>query len=97
MSLEPVIGIVFGVPAIGFAIRLVVKPIVDGYVRARELRAGAAAGVIAAPDPAQAQRILQLEAELASLREEVARLSAVESFYAQLQAPPGSPPAPPRS
>lgn len=40
-------------------------------------------------------RVPQLQAEMDELRQQVDRLSAAESFYAQLQAP--KPPAPPAS
>jgi hypothetical protein len=89
MSLEPVIGIVFGVPAIAFSLRALLKPFIDAWVHTRQLKAGGGAAPL--PDPAQAQRILQLEVEMTALRDEVARLSAVESFYAQLGAPKPGP------
>ncbi len=88
---DAVAGIALGVPAIGFAVRMVIHSITDGIARIR------AAGhpPVSPADPAQGQRITQLEAEVASLHDELGRLSAVESFYAQLQGPrpPGAPPA----
>ncbi len=82
---DAVVGIALGVPAIGFAVRMVIHSIADGIARIR------AAGHPPVPpsDPAQAPRLAQLEAEVASLHDELGRLSAVESFYAQLQGPRG--------
>lgn len=40
-------------------------------------------------------RVPRLQAEMDELRQQVERLSAAESFYAQLQAPAPSPPRPP--
>ncbi len=78
-----VIGVVLGITAIGFAGRMIIRAIADGIARIR------AAGYppLQPADPAQGQRLAQLEAEVATLHDEVARLSAVESFYAQLQGP----------
>ncbi len=78
-----VAAFVLGIPAGGFAVRMVIRSITDGIARIR------AAGhpPVQPADPAQGQRLAQLEAEVASLHDEVGRLSAVESFYAQLQAP----------
>ncbi len=82
----PIIAVVLGVPAIGFAARMVIHAVADGIARVRT--AGQPVPLPADPDRGvQAQRMAQLEAEVASLREEVGRLSSVESFYAQLQAP----------
>jgi len=89
----PVVGIVVGIPAIGFAIRMVVRSIADGIVRIK----GGSRPPLAAPDPAQTRRIAQLEAELASLHDEVGRLTAVERFYAQLKPGGGASESPPRS
>ncbi len=91
-----VLGIVLGITAIGFAGRMIIRAVADGIARIKT----ASHPPVAAVDPAQGQRIAQLEAEVASLHDEVGRLSAVESFYAQLQAPraPGEPlprPGPP--
>lgn len=88
-----IIGVVLGVPAMGFAVRLVVKPIADAYVRSRELKAGVRADLQPAQD--QAQRVAQLEAELAAVKDQLERHSAVESFYAQLKAPGGGEAPPP--
>lgn len=79
----PVVGIVFGIPAIGFAARMIIRALADGIARVK----AASHPSVVAPDPTQGQRIAQLEAEVSSLRDEVGRLSAVESFYAQLQGP----------
>jgi hypothetical protein len=45
------------------------------------------------PQPALLQdpRVPQLQAEVDELRQQVERLAAAESFYAQLQAPPPKP------
>lgn len=85
MHWEPIVGVAVGFPALGFAIRMVVRSIADGIARVKS----ASHPPIPAGDSAQGERIAQLEAEVASLRDEVGRLSAVESFYAQLQAPRG--------
>ena len=85
MDPGPIIGIVLGVPAIGFAARMVIRATADGIARVK----AASHPPVQPPDPGQAQRIAQLEAEVAALHDEVGRLSAVESFYAQLQAPRG--------
>lgn len=95
MSLEPAIAIAIGLPAIAFSARLVIKPIIQGWVRTRELNAGVG------QDPAREQlrdeRVLQLEAEVSSLRQELERLNAVEGFYKELRSPetPGGGPIPP--
>lgn len=88
--------IVFGVPAVAVAARIAARPILEGLARLREA-SGSHPATPAAPDP----RVELLQAEMTALRERVERLSAVEEFYARLQAPsgpgaqPGSPPAPP--
>ncbi len=81
----PVVAIAVGFPAFGLAVRMVIRSITDGIARVKS----ASHPPLPPADPAQGQRIAQLESEVASLREEVGRLSAVESFYAQLQAPRG--------
>ncbi len=78
-----VIGVVLGITAIGFAGRMIIRSLADGIARVKT----AGHTPLPAPDPAQGQRMAQLEAEVASLRDEVGRLSAVEDFYAKLQAP----------
>ncbi len=85
-NIIPIVAIVFGLPSIALAARWVMKPIIDAYVRGRELKARALAdpGQLAA----QERRIAELEGELGAMRQELDRLSAVESFYAQLQARP---------
>jgi hypothetical protein len=80
-----VLGIVFGLPAFGFAVRLVVKPIADAYVRSRELKAGVRDDARIVHE--QAARMAQLEAELAAVKDQLERHSAVESFYEQLKTP----------
>ncbi len=80
---EPVVGVVLGIPAIAFAVRMVIRSIADGLVRIK----GGASAPLEATVRAQERRLAQLEAEIAALREDVVRLSAVERFYAQLQAP----------
>lgn len=82
---EPVAAIVLGIPALAFSIRVVTKPLIDGWVRTRELKAGARAEP--ARDPDRDERVLQLEAEVSSLRQELERLNAVEGFYKELRAP----------
>ncbi len=94
----PVIGIVLGIPAVGFAARMVIRAVADGIARVKT--AGQPPVLSADPDRGeQTQRIAQLEAELSALRDEMGRLASVEQFYAQLQAPPSSgaraPEAPP--
>ncbi len=94
---EPVVGVVLGLPAIAFGIRMITKPFIDGWVRTRELKAGARSALPAEPE--REQRIHELEAEVASLRQELERMGAVESFYKQLSnqaaggalAPPSEP------
>lgn len=78
----PVVGVVFGIPAIGFAGRMVIRAIADGIVR---IRAAGRAPV----DASLGERMGRIEAELASLRDGIGHLSAVESFYTQLQTPAG--------
>ncbi len=88
-NLIPIFGIVFGMPSIALAIRWVMKPVMDAHMRSQELKARAAASP--ALQAEQERRIADLEAELATVKHELERLSAVESFYAQLGAgpPPG--------
>ncbi len=78
-----VIGVVLGITALGFAARMVIRAAADGIARVK------AAGhpPVQPSDPAQAQRMAQMEAEIAALKDELGRLSAVEDFYAKLQAP----------
>ncbi len=85
---EPIVGVAVGFPAIGFAIRMVIRSLADGIARVKS----ASHPPLAPADPAQGRRIAELESEVASLRDEVGRLTAVESFYAQLQAPRGGAP-----
>jgi hypothetical protein len=89
-NVVPLVGIIIGIPALAFSARAVLKTVLDAWVHTRELKAGV--GAAPPPDPAQAQRFQQLEAEVTALREEVTRLSAVESFYAQLGSGAGRPP-----
>ncbi len=88
---EPVVAIVLGIPAFAFGVRVMTKPFIDGWVRSRELKAGARAGAVPAavppPEPQRDERIHQLEAEVASLRQELERMGAVESFYKELRNP----------
>jgi hypothetical protein len=46
------------------------------------------------PTPVADPRVPMLEAEVEELRTQVERLSAAQSFYAQLNAPAASPPPP---
>ena len=87
-NLVPVVGVIGFVTAMAIGARAVMKPLIEAFLRARELKAGA--GGNPARLDAQDRRINELEGELASMRQELDRLSAVESFYAQLQ---GSAPA----
>ncbi len=80
---EAVVGVVAVVAAFGLVGSMVIKTVVGGLVRIKAASAPSAASV----PPAQEERLAQMEAEIAALRDEVGRLSAVESFYAQLQAP----------
>ena len=80
--------IVLGVPATAIAIRIAARPLLEGLARLRE---ASHPHLAPAPDP----RVEALQAELSSLRDRVDRLSAVEEFYAQLQAPGGAAPATP--
>ncbi len=75
-----VAGVVLTVCAMGGAAVMVVNAVARNLLR---IKAAAAAPLQAS----QEQRMAQMEAEIASLKEEVGRLSAVENFYAQLQAP----------
>ncbi len=89
--------IVFGVPAVAISVRIAARPLLEGLAHLRQ--AGHPVPSAPGPDP----RIDALQGEMAALRERVDRLSAVEEFYAQLQAPtaadapaPPPPPALPR-
>ncbi len=87
--------IVFGVPAVAISVRIAARPLLEGLAHLRQAGHPVAPG--AAPDP----RVDALQAEMSTLRERVDRLSAVEEFYAQLQAPgarpaSASPPSLPR-
>ena len=89
MDWEPVLGVVLGLPALAISVRLVTKPLIDGWVRTRELKAGVRRDP--AGDQQRDERVLQLEAEVSSLRQELERLNAVEGFYKELRAPaPGA-------
>jgi hypothetical protein len=71
--------LVFGVPAVAIAARLAIRPIVDAIVRLRE---------ISGPNPAlHDPRVAALEAEVNRLSQEVERLSEVDTFNRQLNAP----------
>lgn len=78
-----VLGVVATVATIGIVARSVINAVAQNLLRIKASSAGAPPAVPAG----QEQRMAQMEAEIASLREEVSRLSAVETFYAQLQAP----------
>ncbi len=77
---EAVVGVVAVVAAMGLVGRMLINTVAHNLLRIK------AASTPAVP-AGQEQRLAQMEAEIASLKEEVSRLSAVESFYAQLQAP----------
>ena len=68
--------IVFGAPALALAARLTIRPLLEAIDRFRE---GVAVSS-RAPDP----RVDVLEAKVASLTEEVKRLSEAEAFHRQL-------------
>ncbi len=86
--LIPLTAIIFGIPAIALGARMVIKPVLDTWVKTREAKLPAP--VDAARERARDQRMAEIESELAALRDEVERLSAVESFYKQLKAPSGA-------
>ncbi len=88
MDPGPIIGIVLGIPALAFSIRLVTKPFIDGWVRARELKAGAPPTVSPAFEPQRDERIHQLEAEVASLRQARDALGGGEADTAPLDEGP---------
>ena len=71
--------VVFGVPALALAARLVIRPMLDAIDRFRETTVSARQ-----PDP----RIAEMEAELSRLSVEVQRLSESEAFHRQLLAAP---------
>ena len=71
--------VVFGVPALALAARLVIRPMLDAIISLRETAAARAM----APDP----RLAELEAELSRLSLEVERLSEAEAFHRQLNQP----------
>ena len=58
------------------------------------LRKGRPVPQVAAPVPDE--QVARLQAEIDELRTQVERLSAAESFYAQLQRPAAAPPEPAR-
>jgi len=65
-----------------------------GLTVSRLRRGRAAAQLPAAPVPDE--QVARLQAEIDELRTQVERLSAAESFYAQLQRPAAAPPEPAR-
>lgn len=86
--LIPLTAIIFGIPAIALGARMIMKPLLDTWVRTREAKMATLTDP--AREEARDRRIIEIEGELAALRQEVERLTAVESFYKQLQAPAGS-------
>ncbi len=80
----PVVGVVLAISTLGLTARMVINTVAHNILR---IKAASAAPLPAA----QEERIARMEAELSSLKEEMARLSAVENFYTQLQAPPAPP------
>jgi ubiquinone biosynthesis protein UbiJ len=72
------------VPALGITARFALKPVVDAVVRLREAMAEQDSTALAR---ALAAELAELRAETATLRDEVARLSTIESFHRQLQQP----------
>ncbi|HEY0672883.1 MAG TPA: hypothetical protein VGD27_11475 [Longimicrobiales bacterium] len=74
--------IVFGVPALAIAARLVIRPVIEAILRLRESYGSSGAQ---ASDP----RITALEAQVSRLAIEVQRLTESEAFNRELlQAPP---------
>jgi hypothetical protein len=74
------------------AVSMVVRAFRGGGGRWRHREFGPQAPVLL-EDP----RVPRLQAEVDDLRQQVERLAAAESFYAQLQAPAPRPPAPPQA
>ncbi len=85
-NIIPIVGIVFGMPSIALAIRWVMKPVMDAHMRSQELKAHAGANPVLLAE--QGRRLADVEAELEAVKQELERLRAVESFYAQLGAGP---------
>ncbi len=79
-----VAGVILTVCAMGCAGVMVINAVARNLLR---IKAASAPPLSAA----QEQRMAQMETEIATLKDEVSRLSAVESFYAQLQAPAAAP------
>jgi hypothetical protein len=71
--------IVFGVPALALAARLVSKPILDAIERFRE-------GVTVSAHPLTDPRIEALEADVARLTDQVHQLTQSETFHRELMA-----------
>jgi hypothetical protein len=74
--------IVFGVPALALAARLVIRPMLDAIDRFGQ-------GVAVKSQPPDS-RIEALEAEVSRLSAEVLRLSESEAFHRQLLATPNN-------
>ena len=73
--------ICFGVPALAITARLIMKPMVDSIIRLREH---------VGTDRVVERRVLELEDELAQLRESVSELKETVTFQQQLLAGPGA-------
>ncbi len=82
-NVVPIVGIVAFLGAFSISARYVMKPVIEAFMRAREMKLNAGAH-----DPgrmeAQERRIAELEADLGALRQDFERLSAVEEFYSRL-------------
>ncbi len=78
-----VTGVILTVCAMGCAAVMVINAVARNVLRIKT----ASAQPLQA---AQGERMAQMEAEIAALKEEIGRISAVENFYAQLQAPGGA-------
>jgi hypothetical protein len=79
-ALLAIMFVVFGVPALALAARLVIRPLLDAINSVRE--GGASSPRL--PDA----RVQALEAEVRRLSAEVQRLSEAEAFHRELRAPP---------
>ncbi len=75
-----VTGVILTVCALGCATVMVINAVARNVLRIK-------AASVPPLQGAQEQRMAQMEAEIAALKDEVSRLSAVETFYARLQEP----------
>lgn len=77
------VGAVAAIATVGLVGRMIINTVTGNLLRLKAATAPPLQG-------AQDERMARMEAEIASLKDEVSRLSAVETFYAQLQAPAGA-------